>query len=70
LITPQNQEEKISSGFFDLKMMIQGSYRHVLEHVVKPMIEQNADTGVFSLGNFLQDHGQRGNYDLRGDRPF
>jgi hypothetical protein len=38
--------------------------------VAKPELPQNADTGVFSLGNFRRDPAQRGKHDLRGDRPF
>jgi hypothetical protein len=38
--------------FSDVKTMIRGFLCHVREHVVKPILEQNADTGVFSLGDF------------------
>ena len=38
--------------FSDVKMKIRGSLRHVLEHVAKPILEQNADMGVFLLGDF------------------
>ena len=38
--------------------------------MVKPIVEQNANTGVFSLGDFQRDPAQRGKHDMRGDGSF
>jgi len=51
-----------------MKMMIWGSLRHVLEHMAKPFVDQNADTGVFSQGDFLPDQALSVLVDLWGDR--
>jgi hypothetical protein len=48
--------------------MARGSRCRVREHVGKSIFEENADTGVFLLGDFLPDPAQRGRHDLRGDR--
>ena len=56
--------------FSDVKMMIQGSLWHVLEHVAKPILEQNADTGVFLLGDFWRVHTLSGWGNMRRDRPL
>jgi hypothetical protein len=53
----------------DVKIMIRVFLCHVREDMVKTKIEQNANTGVFSQGDFLRDPAQRGKHDLRGDRP-
>ena len=41
-----------SLHFSDVKMKIRGFFSHIQEHVIKPILEQNVDMGVFSLGDF------------------
>ncbi len=50
--------------------MIRGFLQPVRERVVKPILEQNADTGVFSLGDFWQDSCTITKHVPGGDRPF
>jgi hypothetical protein len=44
--------------FSDVKIMLRAFFCHVREYVVKPYLQQNADTGVFSLGDFWRDSAQ------------
>jgi hypothetical protein len=48
--------------------MIPGFHRYVLEYVAKPHLQQNANTGVFLLGDFWRVHALSGWGDLREDR--
>jgi len=49
-------------------MIIAGPPFHIREHMAKPIFEQNANMGVFLLGDFLRVPALSGWDDLRGDR--
>lgn len=59
-----------SLRFSDVKIMIRDFLCPVREHVAKPDLHQNADTSVFSLGDFWRILALSGLGDLIGDRPL
>jgi hypothetical protein len=55
---------------YDVKMKIRSSLCKVQEHMAKPNPLQNADTGVFSLGDIWRVFGTKEIHVLREDRPL
>jgi hypothetical protein len=54
-LCPPTVRRPLFFRFSDVKIKIRGFLCHVREHVAKPILEKNADMGVFLLGDFLRD---------------